>query len=132
MHLYPAVSPTTISSVLIRQEAKVQKLIYYTGQILHDAEIRYMKLETMAYALVISFKKLRSYFQAYTITILTDQPIRLILHRSETSGQIAKWVVELGKFDIKYLPRSSIKARVLTDFIQECTILDEDVVEFGA
>ena len=32
----------------------------------------------------------------------------------------------MGEFDINYLPRPSIKAQVLVDFILECTILDEE------
>ncbi|XP_073103343.1 uncharacterized protein [Elaeis guineensis] len=38
----------------------------------------------------------------------------------------AKWAIELEEFDIKYLPRPSIKAQVLVDFILECIISDEE------
>ena len=80
----------------------------------------------MVYALIVSFKKLRLYFQEHTITVLTDQLIRLVLHRSDTSSQLNKWIIELEEFDIKYLMRPSIKAQALADFILECTILDEE------
>ncbi|XP_077232508.1 uncharacterized protein LOC143869835 [Tasmannia lanceolata] len=71
-------------------------------------------------------RKLRPYFQAHTIKVLTGQPLRQILHRPDTSGRLVKWAVELSEFDIKYLPRPAIKAQVLADFIAECTMPDSD------
>ncbi|XP_077249331.1 uncharacterized protein LOC143888821 [Tasmannia lanceolata] len=71
-------------------------------------------------------RKLRPYFQAHTIKVLTGQPLRQILHRPDTSGRLVKWVVELSEFDIKYLPRPAIRAQVLADFIAECTMPDSD------
>ncbi|XP_077230110.1 uncharacterized protein LOC143863306 [Tasmannia lanceolata] len=71
-------------------------------------------------------RKLRPYFQAHTIKVLTGQPLRQILHCPDTSGRLVKWAVELSEFDIKYLPRPAIKAQVLADFIAECTMPDSD------
>lgn len=34
-----------------------------------------------------------------------------------------KWSVELGEFDIQYVPRTAIKAQVVADFILELTTL---------
>ena len=51
----------------------------------------------------------------------------MVLHRSDTLGRLAKWAIELGEFDIKYLPRPSIKVQALVDFVLECTISDEEV-----
>ncbi|XP_077226392.1 uncharacterized protein LOC143859620 [Tasmannia lanceolata] len=67
-------------------------------------------------------RKLRPYFQAHTIKVLTDQPLRQIFHRPDTLGQLVKRVVELSEFDIRYLPRPAIKAQVLADFVAECTM----------
>ncbi|XP_077241592.1 uncharacterized protein LOC143882069 [Tasmannia lanceolata] len=67
-------------------------------------------------------RKLRPYFKAHTIKVLTDQPLRQVLHRPDTSGQLVKWAVELSEFNIKYLARLAIKAQVLADFVAECTI----------
>ncbi|XP_077246068.1 uncharacterized protein LOC143885918 [Tasmannia lanceolata] len=72
-------------------------------------------------------RKLRPYFQAYTIKVLTDQPLRQVLHRPDTSGKLVKWAVELSEFDIQYLPRQAIKAQVLADFVVECTIHQQSI-----
>ena len=42
---------------------------------------------------------------------------------------MAKWVVELTEFDISYVPRPSMKAQVLADFVIECTPIDDVQVE---
>ncbi|XP_077232437.1 uncharacterized protein LOC143869766 [Tasmannia lanceolata] len=53
---------------------------------------------------------------------MTEQPLRKILHRLNTSGRLVRWAVELSEFDIQFLPRPAIKAQVLADFIAECTL----------
>jgi len=41
LFLYLAISPATVSAALVREEDRVQKLIYYTSQALQGAEERY-------------------------------------------------------------------------------------------
>ncbi|XP_073098880.1 uncharacterized protein [Elaeis guineensis] len=96
--------------------------MYYTSKILHNAEIRYSKLEKLIFALVSTMRKLQPYFQAYTMVLLTDQSIKAILYHPDTSRWIAKWSLELVKLDVQYSLQFSIKAQVLVDFILECTI----------
>ncbi|XP_077226324.1 uncharacterized protein LOC143859528 [Tasmannia lanceolata] len=72
-------------------------------------------------------RKLRPYFQAHTIKVLTDQPLKQVLHRPDTSGRLVKWAVELSEFDIQYLRRQAIKAQVLADFVAECTIPQQSI-----
>ena len=80
----------------------------------------------MVYELVTSTKRLHPYFLGHMIAVLTDQPIRSVLYRLEASNQLARWFVELRELEIKYLPRSSIKAQVLTNFVLKCTIPEEN------
>ncbi len=84
--------------------------MYYTSWVLRDAETRYSKLEKTIFAIVTSARMLRPYFQAHTIAILTDQPMKQILQWSDRAGRTVKWVVELEKFDLEYRPRPAIKA----------------------
>ncbi|XP_038971178.1 uncharacterized protein LOC120104328 [Phoenix dactylifera] len=125
LYLYLAVSPVAVSTVLVREEDKLQKPVYYTSRVLRDAEIRYSKLKKTILALIISTQRLRPYFQAHTVAILTDQPMKQILQRSDRAGRIAKWAVELGEFDLEYRPRPAVKAQALADFIVECTLPDD-------
>ncbi|KAF7132907.1 hypothetical protein RHSIM_Rhsim09G0074100 [Rhododendron simsii] len=74
--------------------------------------------------MVMAARRLRPYFQAHPIKVLTDQPLRRILHSPETSGRLIQWSIELGEFDIEYKPRVAIKAQVLADFLVEYTYLE--------
>ncbi|XP_077223340.1 uncharacterized protein LOC143856945 [Tasmannia lanceolata] len=125
--LYLLVSPMALAALLIRDEHNQQKPIYYVSKVLHDAETRYQRVEKLAYALVMAARKMRPYFQAHTIKVLTGQPLRQVLHRPDNSGRLVKWAVELSEFDIQYLPRSAIKAQVLADFVAECTIPQQSI-----
>ncbi|GMH31256.1 hypothetical protein Nepgr_033099 [Nepenthes gracilis] len=53
----------------------------------------------MVLALVYAARKLRPYFQSHRIVVLTDQPLKSILQKPETSDRLVKWAVELGEFD---------------------------------
>ncbi|KAM2397647.1 hypothetical protein ACFXTH_034425 [Malus domestica] len=65
----------------------------------------------MVLTLVTVKKKLRQYFEAHTIVVLTNQPMRAILSKPDLSGRITKWAIELSSFDIKYQPRSATKGQ---------------------
>ncbi|GFY85492.1 hypothetical protein Acr_04g0002300 [Actinidia rufa] len=121
LYVYLSISPTVVSAVLIREEDQVQRPIYYVSKVLMGAEARYPKIEKLAYALMIAAKKLRHYFQAHPIIVLTDQPLKHILQRPDTSGRLLKWSIELSEFHIEYRPRMAIKAQALADFIVEST-----------
>jgi len=44
-----------------------------------------------------------------------------LLRKAEYTERIAKWGTILGAFDIKYMPRTSIKWKVLADLVVEFT-----------
>ena len=69
--LYLAVSPATVSTALIREEEKVQKLVYYASRALRGAKERYPPMEKLAFALVTAAGKLKPYFTAHTVVVLT-------------------------------------------------------------
>lgn len=124
LYLYLAVSTTTVSSALVQNEGAVQKPVYYTSRALRGAEERYPKMELLALALVIAARRLRPYFQAHSIVVLTDQPLKGVLHKPETSRRLVKWFVELSQFDIHYRPRLAIKGQAAADFIAKFTFPD--------
>ncbi|KAK3016643.1 hypothetical protein RJ639_005966 [Escallonia herrerae] len=114
-----------VSTVLIREKEGEQRPVYYISKVLQDVETRYPQIDKVALALVISARKLRPYFQSHTVVVLTDQPLGKVLQSPNASGRLVNWSVELGEFDIKYKPRTAIKAQALSDFVVECTIPDD-------
>ena len=83
-------------------------------------------MEKMAFSLIVASKKLRPYFQAYTIIVMKNQPIKKAMSKPDAAGRMVQWAVELSQFDIKYRPRTTIKAQALADFIAKFTLLDFD------
>ena len=86
---------------------------------LHEAEVCYLPLEKAILAVVHARRKLPHYFQAHTVVILTQLPLKSVLRSADYTGRIAKWSTVLGAFDIKYMPRTSVKGQVLADLIAE-------------
>jgi len=119
LSLYLAVSEHAVSSVLVREEDKVQMPVYYTSKRLLDAETRYPQMEKLALALVITSRKLRHYFQAHSVQVLTNQPLRQVLQKPDASGRLLKWSIELSQFEVDYKPRMAIKGQALADFVAE-------------
>lgn len=88
LYLYLVVTPHVVSSALVREEGKVQKPIYYTSRALRGAEGRYPQMEKLAFALIKASRKLRHYFQAHVINVMTDHPLKKAMSKSETAGQL--------------------------------------------
>ena len=78
-------------------------------------------MEKLILALVTVARKLRPYFQAHTIEVPKEYPMKQVLHKPETSGRLMKWALELSELDIRYKPKNAIKEQVLADFVMEFT-----------
>ncbi|CAL8168152.1 unnamed protein product [Prunus armeniaca] len=85
LFMYLAVSNSAVSSALIREELGAQHPVFYTSKALLDAETCYPKLEKLILALVVSARKLRPYYQAHRVIVMTDFPLRSILHSPDAS-----------------------------------------------
>jgi hypothetical protein len=78
-------------------------------------------MHKLLYAILIASRKLRHYFPAHKIVVVTSYPLRAILHNSNATGNIAKWAAELAGFQLDFQPRHAIKSQILADFIAEWT-----------
>ena len=58
--------------MLIDKRYGEQKLVYYTSNALHVAKVRYQKIEKLAYAILLTSRRLKPYFQSHPIVICTD------------------------------------------------------------
>ena len=88
--LYLSVSPIVVSVVLTKEENKIQRPVYYVNKILLEEENKYLRIDKLAYALIIVARKLHHYFQAYPIIVLTDQLLKQILQQPDTFGRLLK------------------------------------------
>ena len=61
------------------------------------------------------------------MVVLTQLPLKSILRSADYTGRVSKWGTILGAFDIKYMPRTSVKGQVLVDLVAEFAELLEEV-----
>ena len=78
-------------------------------------------MEKLAFALITASRKLRHYFQAHVIVVMTDHPLKKSMNELKAAERLIQWAIELNEFDVKYQPRNAIKAQALGDFIAEFT-----------
>jgi hypothetical protein len=138
LYLYIAAAAEAISMVLVdEREAQegqeprnlgpaietrtVQKPVYYVSAVLHEAKARYLKTHKLLYAVLVASRKLRHYFQAHKVVVMTSFTLKAILYNPNATGNIAKWAAELAEFQLDFQPRHAIKSQVLADFIVEWT-----------
>ena len=57
-------------------------------------------MEKLAFVLVIAARKLKPYFQAHAIIVLTDQPLRRAMSSPKAARRMTLWAIELSEFDI--------------------------------
>ena len=119
--LYLAVSDFSTSAVPVRDKERVQHPVYYCNRTLRGAEERYPRMEKLILALVTAARKLRPYFQAHTIEVPMEYPMKQVLHKPKVFERLMKWAIELSEFNIRYKPKTAIKGQVLADFVMEFT-----------
>jgi hypothetical protein len=57
----------------------VQRPVYFVSEVLSDSKARYQLVHKLLYAVLITSRKLRHYFQEYSISVVTDYPLSDIL-----------------------------------------------------
>ena len=72
MFPYLVVSTTIVSATLIREERRVQRLVYYVSQAFQGAEAKYPHMEKITFAMIVASWKLHPYFQANPIIVMTN------------------------------------------------------------
>ncbi|XP_074378044.1 uncharacterized protein LOC141719566 [Apium graveolens] len=126
LSLYLSAEAQAVGAALIREEKGTHQPVYYVSQVLKDAETRYPRLEKFVFALVTTSRKLRHNFQGREIRVVTNQPLRKIIHKPDVSGRLVNWAMELSQFNLSFIPRTAIKAQALADFIIECNFPEEE------
>ena len=95
----------------------VQRPVYYISEVLSETKTCYPHIQKLLYAVGLARRKLRHYFEAHPVTVVSSFPLGEIVRNREAEGRIAKWSVELMGETLTYAPRKAIKSQVLADFV---------------
>jgi hypothetical protein len=78
-----------------------------------ESKALYQLVQKLLYAVLIPSRKLRHYFQEYSVSVITDYPLDDILRKQDATRRISKWAVELGALNIDFKPCTAIKSQAL-------------------
>ncbi|GJV75460.1 reverse transcriptase domain-containing protein [Tanacetum coccineum] len=115
--------PRTLKDI----QSLTRKLTTLSWFLSKGAELNHPALEKLVLALVHATRRLQRYFQAHTITVLTNTPIKQIIIVPEKTGRVAKWAIELGEHDIVFLRRE--EKEMPADFLVEIPSEDNEKKE---
>jgi ribonuclease HI len=123
--LYISASHSAVSAALMLEKevegSLRQVLVYFVSEALSGSKLFYSELEKIAYAIIISSRKLHHYFEAHKIVVVTNQPLHDVFSNREALSRITKWASELSEFYIDFKRRTAIKSQVLANFIADWT-----------
>jgi ribonuclease HI len=125
--IYIAATTQVVSAAVVverREEGHallIQRPVYFISEVLSETKVRYSQIQKLLYAVILTRRKLRHYFESHPMTVVSSFPLREIIQSREASGRIAKWAVELMGETLSFAPRNAIKSQVLADFLAEWT-----------
>jgi hypothetical protein len=109
--IYVAATTQVVSAAIVverREEGYallVQRPVYFISEVLSETKIRYPQIQKLLYAVILTRRKLRHYFESHPVTVVSSFPLGEIIQCREASGRIAKWAVELMDETISFSPR---------------------------
>jgi hypothetical protein len=106
--LYISCATHVVSTMLVVERAEeghaylVQHPVYFISEVLGPSKIMYPQVQKLLYAVLLTARKLRHYFDYHKVIVVTGFPIGDIVHNKEVIGRIAKcWGLVLKCYELR-------------------------------
>ena len=83
--IYVAATTQVVSAAIVveRQEEghalPIQRPVYFISEVLSETKIRYPQIQKLLYAVILTRRKLRHYFESHPVTVVSSFPLGEII-----------------------------------------------------
>ncbi|XP_019182110.1 PREDICTED: uncharacterized protein LOC109177249 [Ipomoea nil] len=119
--LYISAQDCSVGALLAQENDKgKENALYYLSRMMTLNELKYSPIEKLCLALVFAIKKLKHYFEAHTIRLVSkENPVKYAMAKVVLSDRLARWYLLFQQFEIVYVPQKSVKGQALADFLAD-------------
>ena len=122
--LYHTTTDTAMRALLAQylEETRKMNAIYCISKKMLPYEEKYLPLEKTCVTLVWATNKLKHCMLAYKVLLIARMdPLKYLMQKPAEDRGIAKWVLLLSEFDIKYVTEKSMKGRAIANHLAHCS-----------
>ncbi|XP_059277686.1 uncharacterized protein LOC132031802 [Lycium ferocissimum] len=125
--LYISAQERSVGALLAQENSEgKENSLYYLSRMMTPNELNYTPIEKLCLALVFSIQKLKHYFQAHSVNLISRaNPIKFVMSKPVLSDRLARWYLQFQQFEITYIPQKAVKGQALADFLADHPIPDD-------
>ncbi|XP_031127545.1 uncharacterized protein LOC116029638 [Ipomoea triloba] len=119
--LYISAQESSVGALLAQEnDNEKENALYYLNRMMTPNELNYSPIEKLCLALVFAIKKLKHYFEAHIIQLVSKaNPVKFVMAKVVLSDRLARWYLLFQQFEIIYVPQKSAKGQALADFLAD-------------
>ncbi|XP_049356393.1 uncharacterized protein LOC125821006 [Solanum verrucosum] len=125
--LYISAQERSVGALLAQENGKgKENSLYYLSRMMTPNELKYSPIEKLCLALVFSIQKMKHYFQAHVVRLISKaNPIKFVMSKPVLNDRLARWYLQFQQFEIVYVPQKAVKGQALADFLADHPIPDD-------
>ncbi|XP_009784278.1 uncharacterized protein LOC107783815 [Nicotiana tabacum] len=125
--LYIAAQERSVGALLAQENGEnKENSLYYLSRMMTPNELKYSPIEKLCLALGFAIQKLKHYFQAHVIRLVSRaNPIKFVMSKLVLNDRLARWYLQFQQFEIVYIPQKAVKGQALADFLAYHPIPDD-------
>ena len=132
--LYLATNQYAIGALITQEDGDgIEQSVYYISHALKDTKNCYPWTKRACLAIVYGLQRLRHYFLAYEVWLMTkSHTIKSLLWQPILSSRISQWLLQLSQYDLKARTPKAVKSQAIVDLLarfpgEEEFLLDDEI-----